>query len=67
MEDRTPFITIYLPVAGWKAVMYWWNEEDGGFWEPWETSPYAFSTPEGAERYGRMWARNENVRFVERK
>ncbi len=36
------FITIYEPIGGWNAVMYWWNQEDGGFWEPWQTGfgPY---------------------------
>ncbi len=36
MTKKANFITVYKPIAGWKAIEYWWNPE--GFWEPWQTS-----------------------------
>jgi hypothetical protein len=62
--NRKPFITTYLPVAGWKAVHYWWNPE--GFWEPWDTSMFAFGTEAEAAACGMEWARAEEIRFVPR-
>ena len=63
-ETHDPYITVYLPIAGWKAVMYWWNPE--GFWEPWETSEYAFPSEESAEEFGRYWAEEEGIEFRQR-
>lgn len=66
MKNRKSFVTTYLPVAGWKAVQYWWNPDMGGFWEQWATSPFAFETEAEAEAWGRDWATAEELRFVPR-
>ena len=63
-EQHDPYITTYYPIAGWKAIMYWWNPE--GFWEPWETSPFAFASEESAEEFGRAWAEEEGIEFCPR-
>ena len=63
-EHHDPYITVYLPIAGWKAVMYWWNPE--GFWEPWETSSFAFVSEQAAEDFGREWAEEESIEFCPR-
>ena len=63
-KANEPFITTYLPIAGWKAIHYWWNPE--GFWEPWQTSDFAYKTEDEAEKYGKFWAKEEGVRFVPR-
>ena len=63
-ETHDPYITVYLPIAGWKAVMYWWNPE--GFWGPWETSPFAFVSEQAAEDFGREWAEEEGIEFCPR-
>ena len=63
-EYHEAYITVYYPIAGWKAIMYWWNPE--GFWEPWETSPFAFASEESAEEFGRAWAEEENIQFKPR-
>ena len=63
-ESHEAYITVYYPIAGWKAVMYWWNPE--GFWEPWETSECAFPSEESAEEFGRAWAEEENIQFKPR-
>lgn len=65
MKPR-PYVTVYKPVAGWKAVVMWWNDEDGGFWEPWQTSPFAFGSEQEAEAWARSWASAEGMEFVPR-
>ena len=60
-EHHEAYITTYYPIAGWKAVMHWWNPE--GFWEPWETSECAFPSEESAEEFGRAWAEVEGIEF----
>lgn len=68
--NRTEFVTTYKPIAGWKAVLFWWNTEEFdrefGFWEPWDTSPFAFATEAEAIEYARWWAETEEIRYVPR-
>lgn len=59
------FITVYESIGGWKAVHMWWNEEDGGFYEPWQTGLGAYATCEEAADEGRLWAECEDLKFVE--
>jgi hypothetical protein len=61
-EDKSTFITVYKPIAGWKAVMMSWNED--GFWEPWQTGMFAFKTKAEAEVDAQMWAEAEELRYV---
>lgn len=58
------FITVYFPIAGWKAIQYWWNPE--GFWEPWQTSDFAYNTEDEAEVYAKSWAEAEDLPFYAR-
>jgi hypothetical protein len=67
LEEHMPFTTIYLAIAGWKAQLMVWNDEEpelGGFWEPAQVSHFAYSTPEEAERYAKDWANAEDVEYV---
>lgn len=57
------FIDIYLPMAGHKAIQYWWNPE--GFWEPWETGMRGYATAKEAYREALMWAEAEELPYVE--
>jgi len=67
-EDHTDYISVYKPVAGWKAIQMWWNTSEDhipqGFWEPWTTSPFAFKSKAAAELYAKDWAEAEGVRYV---
>lgn len=59
-HECTGFIDIYLPIAGHKAIKYWWNDEDktlGGFWEPWETDICAFRT-------AKAWAEADDLPYI---
>ena len=67
MTDKPKnFITTYQSIGGWKAVMYWWNPEMGGFWEPWETGFGAYSTEEKAIEEAQSWAEAEELEYVPR-
>jgi len=61
--EHSSFITVYKPIAGWKAVQYWWNPDMGGFWEPWQTAGYAFNTKENAIEDALAWAEAEDIPF----
>lgn len=63
-HKSTGFITVYKPIAGWKAVQYWWNPEMGGFWEPWQTGAFAWNTKEEAELDAKLWAEAEDVPYI---
>ena len=63
-HKSTGFITVYKPIAGWKAVQYWWNPEMGGFWEPWQTGPCAWDTKKEAELDAKMWAEAEEIPYL---
>lgn len=62
--DREDFITTYKPIAGWKAVYYWWNP-DLEIMEPLDTSPFAFNTKDEAIQYAKQWAIDEGIRYVD--
>jgi len=57
------FVSVYQPVAGWKAVMYTWSP-DLGIYEPEQTGFWAYDTKEEAEAGARSWAEAEEVPFV---
>ena len=60
---KTGYISIYKPIAGWKAVQYWWNPEDEGFWELWQTGSEGFTTKKEAIAAAKIWAEAEDVPF----
>lgn len=51
---QTPYIDVYLPIAGWKAVLY-------GEYGPIETSFRAWDTPEEAYNYALSWGKEIGV------
>ena len=67
LEEHMPFITIYLAIAGWKAQLMVWNDEEpelGGFWEPAQVSHWSYPTPGEAERYAKDWANAEDIEYI---
>ena len=54
------FITVYQPVAGWKA-MHMMYDEDEGIYEPWTTSHFAYDTREEAVAEATRWADDEGI------
>lgn len=74
-QSKQRHITIYKPIAGWKAIEYWWNpgepvsgnelpEDDNGFWEPWDTSKFAFDTAKEAWAYALQWAMAKDLPLI---
>lgn len=64
---KTGYISVYKPIAGWKAIQYWWNPdlELDGFWEPWQTGDYAFATKEEAIVAAKIWAEANQIPFFD--
>jgi hypothetical protein len=69
-EGKTEaFISVYKPIAGYKAIMYWLNdecEEINGtpmpkFWEPWNTGVSGYTTREAAIAEAAIWAESEEL------
>jgi len=58
-----PYVTITHGMRGYFAVLLHWNEDHGGFWEPWNTSDFSYSSRAGAERDGKAWAEAEGLEF----
>ena len=64
-EKPKNFITITQGMGGiWFAVMYWWNPDMGGFWEPWDTGFGRYVDKSRAIEEGQLWADNEGLEFV---
>lgn len=66
-HKTTGFITVYKPIAGWKAIQYWWNPDEEGmepFWEPWQTGICAWATKEEAELDAKLWAEAEEIPYL---
>lgn len=59
---RDPYIDITQGIGGWFCVLLTWNEDNGGFYEPWTTSPARYSHPEAAIDEALVWAQNEEIR-----
>ena len=57
------YITVYMPIAGWKAMKLVLDEEYG-FHEPWETDCVAFRTVDEAIEAGKRWAKIEDIPFI---
>ena len=64
-RTKSPYISVYRSIGGWKAVLLTWNEELQ-FYEPWQTSVMGgFASKEEAIEDGKNWARHEEIQFVE--
>ena len=57
------YVTVYKPIAGWKAVMM--TPDEDGFVSPWTTSDFAFNTKQEAIKYAKDWAKAEEMPFNE--
>lgn len=64
-DYRGHWISVYQPIAGWKAIEYWWNPDMGGFWEPWQTGFSAWATKDEAVIDAKVWAEAEELPYYE--
>jgi len=63
-SDKHSYISTYKCMVGWKAIHIWFNVDDGGFWEPWVTSDFAFATESEAINYAKTWARKCELIYI---
>ena len=64
-ETKEMFITTYKPIAGWKCLMYVWDED--GFWDVQQTGFFGYKTEEEAIQEAFSWCLSEEVPYVPRK
>ena len=57
------YVTVYKPIAGWKAVLLVKSED--GYFEPYNTSYFAFKTKAEAVIAAKSMAEAEEVPFVD--
>jgi len=62
--SKESFITVTKGMSGYFAVMFWWNSELDGFWEPWTTGIGRYATQQEAIEEGIDWAEMEELEFV---
>lgn len=60
--DKSPYISVYKSLVGWKAVMVVWDEDDD-IWEPYQTGVGFYETEREALKEARAWARDEGIRL----
>ena len=61
--SKEAFVSVYKPIAGWKAVMYTWEDEMDCH-TPWETGFFAYATKAEAIEYALSWAESEELAYV---
>lgn len=59
-----PFVTITHGMRGYFAVLLVWNEDHGGFYEPWNSGFGSYETAKEAVPEAEMWAEAEGLQFV---
>src|SRR6187455_2406477 len=67
-EDHSSYVSVYKPVAGWKAIQMWWNTEEpgipGGSREPLVTPAFPFPITQEAAHYAKSWAALDCLSYV---
>lgn len=63
MDEKKPYITITHGMRGYFAVMMAWNDDLGGFWEPYNTGIGSYESREDAIPEAKSWARSEELEF----
>jgi hypothetical protein len=61
-SDHPAYVSVTHGMRGHFAVLMTWNTE-GAFYEPWQSSPSAFESPERAVDDGKSWAKAEGIEF----
>lgn len=57
------FITTTEGMSGFFAVHMWYNREDGGFWEPYDTGYGRYLTRERAQEEAIEWAQELGLEY----
>jgi hypothetical protein len=63
VESKDNFISVYMPIAGWKAIEYYWDTEYGGYWAPEQTGSFAYFTKAEAIQEARQWAKDAGLEY----
>jgi len=58
------YVTVYMPIAGWKSVLFVLDEEYG-FHEPWQTGDFGYATKAEAIKDAWSWAQAEELPLID--
>jgi hypothetical protein len=61
-QHGNAYVTVYQPVAGWKAMLVVWDEDEQEYF-PEQTGYFAYKTKEEAIADGKTWAAAEEIEF----
>ena len=64
-ESKANYITVTSGMAGYFAVMLWWNPDMDGFWEPWDTGFGRYADKAQAISEAKDWATAECLEYRE--
>ena len=59
------FVTVYMPIAGWKSVLLVRDSECGNEHVPEETGMFAYATKAEAVADARLWAKDLELRYID--
>ena len=60
---KYPNIQVTKGLSGWFAVMVWWNQDHGGFPEPYDTGLGRYAMQVDAIAEAEEWAEAEGIQF----
>ena len=63
-HNHRPFVTVYKPIAGWKAVLITWDEELDEY-IPWQTGYFGYDDKAMAIADAKSWADAEEIEYRE--
>ena len=63
-SEHPPYITVTRGMSGWFAMeVHYWEDDKGGFYEPYQTGIGRYKTREEAVEEGLAWAEAEGIKF----
>lgn len=64
LAKHAPYITVTEGASGFYAVHVTWNEEHGGFYEPYNTGVGRYQTRQEAEEEAQWWAGDMELPYI---
>jgi hypothetical protein len=61
---RGQFVSVTEGMSGHFAVIYWWNKDMGGFWEPYDTGIGRYATEDEARVEAVVLSTSEDIPYL---
>ncbi len=63
LDPHPDYVTVTHGMRGYYAVYLKWTEDNGGFYEPWNTSDLSFKHHKSAVIEAKAWAKADGVAY----